>query len=105
MSNGNSRLISDWKKQYRLHYAVRVLTSDWFINSFMMAVCEKSLFKFNQNILSMTKNIFLLTTIIKLFTDQSEVSALPAGWFVFLESLAIKYRFSFMVSFWSSNVA
>ena len=46
----------------------------YYENSIIMVLCENvvSFLKFNQNFV-------LKTTIINLFTDQSEVSVLPAG--------------------------
>ena len=56
------------------HPAERALTSHWSANSFIMDVYEKARLAFS---VQCTTNIFSQTTIIKRFTDQSEVGALP----------------------------
>ena len=55
-------------------------TSDCFVNSFIMVVC-KIFYEVQSDffVQSTTKKLLSLTTIIKLFTNQSEVSALPMG--------------------------
>ena len=61
------------------HPAERAFTSDGSANSFVMVVNEKSFLRFSQNFPSTTRlKMFSLTTIIKLFVDQSEVNALSA---------------------------
>ena len=61
--------------------AGRTLTSDWLVNSFIIVVYEKMFFKVQSefSVKSITKIVSSLRTIIKLFTNQSEVSTLPAG--------------------------
>ena len=47
------------------------LSSDWSVNSFIMVVYEKYLYKFSQNFMSKAhQKKFSQTTFIKLFTDQ-----------------------------------
>ena len=61
------------------HPAGRAFISDWSTNSFIIIVYEKYFFKIQSEFFSqsMTKS----STVIKLFVDQSEVSALPARCF------------------------
>ena len=59
--------------------AGRVLTSDLSANSFIMIVYEHFCYVHSEfSVQSMTKDV-PITVIIKLFTDKSEISALPAG--------------------------
>ena len=62
---------------YLLHPTGRELTSDWVRNNFIKAVYENisQIFSFQ----SMNEKKFSLRTIVKLFTNQSEVSPLPVG--------------------------
>ena len=66
-----------------LHPAGRALTSDWFVNS-LNGCLEIRIFPvmFGKKILNELLNkCIYYTNIIKRFTNQSEVSALPAGCF------------------------
>ena len=68
--------------QLPLHPAGRSISSDRFVNSFIMVVFANIFSrpldtKFRLN----WKQAFSLTTIIKLFTNQSELIDLPAGYF------------------------
>ena len=60
-------------------------SSDWSVNCFVVVVYNNFILKVQSefSVKSMTKNI-LMDTIIKLFTNQSELRALPAGWFTVL---------------------
>ena len=89
------------------HPAGTALSSDWSVNSFIMVVYEKKIFlKFSQNFLFNTRlKIFLQTTIVKLFTNQSEVSSLPAGWFSIDDSVlgigvGVKQESDWLTSRW-----
>ena len=66
---------------YVQHPTGEALTSDWYINSYIMVVYMRKKFKLQPEffVQSMTKNIFSNTAIINLFKDLSVVSALPAG--------------------------
>ena len=58
----------------------RALTSDWSVNSFVMVVYGYILVILRtENSAQTFKKEFHETTITKLFVDQSELSALPAG--------------------------
>ena len=62
------------------HNGGRALSSHCSVNSFIMVATQTLLFYFSQKFLSKPRfKKFSQTTSIKLFTDQSEVSALPAG--------------------------
>ena len=60
------------------HPERRISNSDWFTNSSVVVVCEKKLEQLGHQILGVVKMV-PLTTIIKLFTNQSELDILPAG--------------------------
>ena len=81
ISISNSRLATAEGGNHNL--AGRAPSSDWSASSFIMVVYESFFSKFSQNFVSKGRpKIFSQTTIIKphVFTDQSEVSALPVGW-------------------------
>ena len=61
------------------HPAGRALTSDSSGNSLIMVVYQKFLVTLLTENSDWSLKQFLQTTIIKLFTDQSEVSALSVG--------------------------
>ena len=64
-----------------MHPAGRALSSDWSITSFIMIAFEKMILVvvWRENSEWIWKKKFWQTSIIKLFTDQSELSALPTG--------------------------
>ena len=62
-------------------------TSDWSVNRFIIVVHEKFFNRvLDKKTLSELLKKIVQTTIIKLFEDQSEVSALPAGCVIFGDS-------------------
>ena len=62
------------------HSAGKALTSDWFVNSFIMLVYEKIRGAYQLlSVQGTNKKFFSKTIIIEQFTDRSEVSVLPLG--------------------------
>ena len=67
-----------WMSHFMRHPTGRTLISDCFINTFIIIVYE-IFFKYGQNSLRLRLKSLSYTTILKLFMNQSEVSALSAG--------------------------
>ena len=66
----------------------RTLTYNWSAKSFVVVVEKNNFFKVSQNVLTKAQLKKIVTdNHIKLFTDRSVVSALPAGWLKTLPKL------------------
>ena len=63
-----------------LHYPV-TLTSNWLVNSCFIMVVGEIFFKVQSEIVvqGTTKKFLKVVTVLKLFRNQSEMSALPEG--------------------------
>ena len=67
-----------WKTKYDVHSAEKVFNSDWSINSFIIVVYD-NFFSSVRIFCPKPDYKILIDNHLKLFTDQSEMSALPAG--------------------------